>query len=244
MSLNYEKIFLELGLPEVETKIYLTSLKLGAESVQNIAKAAKLSRTAVYDGIEALQGRGLMSTVRQGRKKYFIAEDPERAVSYFKGHIKALDEKVDLLKGSIRDLELLGAEKPNVRLYEGDEAIKVLFDDLAKSRAKEVYELVDLDSLDKSVNKEKLDQAKEVIRGKDLKVTAFYKHAHKDLSDRKAHYTQLPAGIADFDGVVWVYDDRIAFVSLNGKITLIIMENKIFADTIRVLFQVINKSTK
>lgn len=241
MSLNYEKLFLELGLPEVETKIYLTSLRLGADSVQNIAKAAKLSRTAVYDGIEALQGRGLMSTVKQGRKKYFIAEDPERVVSYFKGHVKALDEKVDLLKSSVRDLELLGAEKPNVRLYEGDEAIKVLFEDLAKSRTREVFELVDLDSLDKSINKEKLEEAKESIKGKDLKVTAFYKHADKDLSERKAHYTKLLSGIEDFDGVIWVYGDRVAFIALGGKITLIIMENKIFADTMKVLFKVIDK---
>lgn len=241
MSLNYEKLFLELGLPEVETKIYLNSLRLGAESVQNIAKSAKLSRTAVYDGIESLQSRGLMSTVKRGRKKYFIAEDPERAVSYFKGYIKSLDEKVDLLKGSVRDLELLGAEKPNVRLYEGEESIRALFEDLAKSRAKEVFELVDLDSLDKSVNKDKLEEAKEFIKGKDLKVTAFYKHSDRDLSERRASYRKLPSGIGDFDGVIWVYGNKIAFIALGGKITLVIIENKIFADTMKVLFRTLDK---
>ena len=64
------KLLTELGLTPTETRVYLSSLKSGPTSVQEIAKRAKLSRTATYDVIAALQERGLMSTFDRGKKKF------------------------------------------------------------------------------------------------------------------------------------------------------------------------------
>ena len=46
MTVDFFKLLTELGLTPTETVSILLSLKLGPTSVQEVAKAAKLSRTA------------------------------------------------------------------------------------------------------------------------------------------------------------------------------------------------------
>ena len=101
MSIDFTKLLSDLGLSPTETRVYLASLKLGPTSVQEVAKAAKLSRTASYDVIAQLQERGLMSTFERGKKKYFSAEEPERAISYFRGRMHELEEKIETFTRSL-----------------------------------------------------------------------------------------------------------------------------------------------
>ena len=84
MSVDFMKLLTELGLTPTETRVYLSSLKSGPTLFRRSPSGAKLSRTATYDVIAALQERGLMSTFDRGKKKFFTAEEPERAVAYLR----------------------------------------------------------------------------------------------------------------------------------------------------------------
>ena len=52
----------ELGLEERETKIYLLLLKEGDSSALQIARKVKIDRTTIYDVLERLISKGLVST--------------------------------------------------------------------------------------------------------------------------------------------------------------------------------------
>src|SRR3989339_620491 len=88
MSMNVinEKLT-KLGLTESEVRIYMAMLKIGASTVQDIAKEARLSRTAVYQIMTELEHKGLVSTFYQKKKKLMVAEDPEKLEGYFSQYI-------------------------------------------------------------------------------------------------------------------------------------------------------------
>ena len=115
MATDIQKLFTSLGLSPTETKIYLSSLELGPTSVQEIAKKAKISRTAAYDAIESLQKHSLLSTFERGKKHYFAAEDPESAVAHFKTELSNMQAQLENLQRVLPELKMMtGGERPTV----------------------------------------------------------------------------------------------------------------------------------
>ncbi len=236
MAINFFEIFQNLGLTQSETKTYFASFQLGPSSIQEIAKRAKLSRTAVYDAVSSLQKRGILSTAVRGKKTIYTAEDPERVIAHFKARIKEMEGQIDVLQSAQTELSLLGGgEKPTVRFYEGDEAIRVIFSDVAASGASVIREVTNLDIIQKQVNKQILDKAKRQLEGKKLDFLIAY-HGQRTGTGSAQVAKELPKGVGSFSGDMFIYADRVAFFDLAEKPMVVIIENKAFADTARALF--------
>ena len=237
MATNFLSLFTSLGLSESESKIYLASLRLGPTSVQSIAKEAKLSRTAAYDTVALLQDRGLMSTFERGKKRFFIAEEPDRALAHFKSSVESMNENLGRLDSKIGELKLkAGGEKPAVRFYEGDEAIYALFSDFATIDPDQLDEVSNMDLVYNELNKKILKDARKL--SEKFRASVRILHVGETQNPRKnIQYCQLDRKIfGDFQGDIWIYADRVAFLSYVGKVVAVIMENQIFADTARFLF--------
>ncbi len=238
MATDFKKLFTTLGLSQSETNVYLASLKLGPTSVQDIAKKAKLSRTATYDSISALQGRGLMSSFERGKKKFFAAEDPERAVSYFKDSIDQMTSKLDDFSRAVPEMKMMtGGERPTVRFFEGREALFALFDDLAKVSPKELDEVSNMDDINEHLDLEYVKEVRKVVDPGKIK-TRILHHGGLGREPRKdVEYCELLPDLGDFHGDIWIYGNRVAFVAFVGKVMAVIIESEPFADTARVLFK-------
>ncbi len=237
MATNFLSLFTSLGLSESESKIYLASLRLGPTSVQSIAKEAKLSRTAAYDTVAALQERSLMSSFERGKKRFFVAEDPERALAHFKSSVESMNETLNKLGSKMNELKLKsGGEKPAVRFYEGDEAIYALFSDFATVNPKRLDEVSNMDLVYSVLNKKILKGARKL--SEKIKPNVRILHIGETHNPRdNVEYCELDRKkFGDFQGDIWIYDDRVAFVSYVGKVVTVIIENTVFADTARFLF--------
>lgn len=68
----------QIGLNKNEAKIYEALLDLGEGSVSEIAAAGSVNRRNVYDTLNNLQRRALVSRVRGKRQKLFRAADPKK----------------------------------------------------------------------------------------------------------------------------------------------------------------------
>ena len=66
-----------LGLNGRQAKVYLTLLQLGSATAIEIAKAAKYKHPTVYDVLDALKEKRLVTETLSNGKKLFCAEDPE-----------------------------------------------------------------------------------------------------------------------------------------------------------------------
>ena len=118
----------ELGLQEIEAKIYLASLSLGPTTILKLSKHSEVKRTTVYEVVDALEKKGLMKKEIHGLKTLYSPESPER-LEY------TLEAKKILLSHVLPELEgkyHLGGTEGSIKYYEGLKSIKNIYDDLLK----------------------------------------------------------------------------------------------------------------
>ncbi|MBU0962715.1 MAG: hypothetical protein KKD48_02310 [Nanoarchaeota archaeon] len=118
----------EVGLTEIEIKVYLMLLKEGSSLAGEIVRKTGLHRRSIYDSIERLIEKGLVSYIKTNNRKYFEAVDPSRL-------LEILKEKEDNLKSIIPELEdfkKIPKEKKETLFFRGKQALKSVFDDQLK----------------------------------------------------------------------------------------------------------------
>ena len=70
------EILEQIGLTKTEIKIYLALLKLGQTTTTNIVREAEIHASKVYEFLDKLIQKGLVSYVIKSNKKYFTAASP------------------------------------------------------------------------------------------------------------------------------------------------------------------------
>ena len=120
--MNVETALKEYGLSENETKIYLTSLKIGESTVQTIAKNAGLPRTTAYHLLDALVEKGLVGSVIKETIKYFQAVNPKKMIDLLEEKKKLIQEIVPQLAEMTETIK----EKPKVTVFEGLKGIRAI----------------------------------------------------------------------------------------------------------------------
>ncbi len=79
-------ILREIGLTEGESRVYISLLKLGSTTSGPLTDHSRVSRSKIYNVLERLIQKGLVSFIVKEKTRYYQAEDPVRIQQY-------LDEK-------------------------------------------------------------------------------------------------------------------------------------------------------
>ena len=66
------------GLSPNEAKCYVTLLKLGSASANEISRKSGIHRVSVYDALRGLHEKGLISQITKANKLLFEAGSPEK----------------------------------------------------------------------------------------------------------------------------------------------------------------------
>lgn len=239
-----KKILEDLGLTSTETKVYLSMLTLGPSSVLNISKKAGISRTAGYEILGELQKKGLASTFEKGKKTLFSAEDPEKLEQFFASRIEHVSAQLKVLNKLMPELRLMQTgDRPRVRYFTGEEGLKALFRDSQGVKVESLLEFADIDKVYESLDEKTLLGLRNIAQHPN--VPAKVLHRGKVRNRRpKTQYRQLKASFEHFQGVIWIYADRVAFITFVGNIEVVIVESEIFAHTMRAMFSVAWSSSK
>ena len=72
----------KIGLSDNEIKIYLALLKSGTNTAYDIGNITGIYRAHVYDKLEQLMKKGLVTYIFKGAKKYFQATHPSKLKQY------------------------------------------------------------------------------------------------------------------------------------------------------------------
>lgn len=73
-----EQILEQIGLTPTEAKVYLSLLELGEAKTGEILQKAKLNSGRIYEVLNALEQKGLVSTMTKGKVKRFMPAPPQR----------------------------------------------------------------------------------------------------------------------------------------------------------------------
>jgi sugar-specific transcriptional regulator TrmB len=128
-----QEIFRKLGLTGNETKVYLALLELGSVSAGEIIKKSGLSRGQVYDCLDSLMEKGVVSYSVQANRKYFEAVSPKQFRSIIdrkKEELEAVEKELEEAIPGIESKRKLGKAEQEVTLFKGKRGIKSIFDDI------------------------------------------------------------------------------------------------------------------
>lgn len=135
---NIYQVLIEQGFVEREAKIYLLLIKEGDLPALQIARKIKIDRTTVYDILEKLQTKGLISVYTENNTKKFHSLEPDKLLTYFKEKYYSLEKIIPDLKKISRDND--GVVK--CELFSGKDGLKTVLKDLISS--KDDYKVINI----------------------------------------------------------------------------------------------------
>jgi len=117
----------QLGLTEGEIKIYIALVRLGETTSGPIADESEVSMSKVYEILERLAKKGLVSHIIKNKTKYFEASDPNRLMVYLQEKQDTLKQQEDKLQKLIPKLELeqhIHPSEQTAQVYDGLKGIQ------------------------------------------------------------------------------------------------------------------------
>lgn len=121
----------QIGLTKTEIKLYLTLLKLGESSTTKIMQESQVPASKVYEFLDKLIKKGLVSYIVNNNKKQFRAENPENLKNYLENKKEYLDKQILQVDSLIPQLNHLNTEKEEeieVSVYKGLAGLKSLYE--------------------------------------------------------------------------------------------------------------------
>jgi sugar-specific transcriptional regulator TrmB len=223
----------------------MRALEHGAQTVLELTKRTGLSRQATYVAIDSLKERGLMTTTQQGKKTLYSAEHPDKLLAYAKRREVEMKERVKDLERSIPELELqIGGERPIVRMFEGKEGLWAIMEDTMKSKPKHVFEITDRKAMVKIIKDEERLPLRNTVTKFNTHVDGFYTVEAPYPSPKTAIRYILPKDLHDFKSHIQVFDNKVSFVTFEGKMFSVIIEHPAIAKAVTALFTLAKRELK
>ena len=121
------EIFREIGFTERETKVYIALLELGSSTIGPIANKTRIQPSKVYETLDRLIDKGLVSYVIISKTKHFQASAPKEILNL-------IEERKRKFKDILEELELkqhYSKSKQIAVVNEGFKAFKAMFNRIA-----------------------------------------------------------------------------------------------------------------
>jgi len=115
----------DVGLTEAESRVYLCLLQEGTLKAGRISKVLGLHRRSVYDAIDRLRQKGLISYIKTNNINSYEAADPNQLLTLLKEKEKNLQSILPDLAG----LKNIVSEKKETLFFRGKASLKTIFND-------------------------------------------------------------------------------------------------------------------
>jgi sugar-specific transcriptional regulator TrmB len=125
-----------LGLTNKEAVVYETLLAAGTATAAQLARQTQLARPTVYDTLEALSRKGLMSRYKKRGVTYFQVLDPGQLYKYLENEHAELERKLEKQKKIVKEvlpqlksLQYTRTTRPRVQFFEGVKGLREAYED-------------------------------------------------------------------------------------------------------------------
>jgi predicted transcriptional regulator len=126
---------IRLGLSSGEARIFLSLLKLGSARVGQIVKESNVSYSKVYDVLDRLSSKGLVSHIILGNVKYFNAVEPYRLEEYIKKKEQEVHDQLVIANKLVPELaKVANRNRQNTmaEIFMGDKGIRTAYEILLR----------------------------------------------------------------------------------------------------------------
>jgi sugar-specific transcriptional regulator TrmB len=122
--------FLKLGFNKNEAKVYMSLIKFGKASANLLIKDTKFHKNIVYDNIEKLIDKGLVTFILEGGRKIFFISSPNSILDYIEEKENEIAEKRKLALSISHQIQLVKKkmpEKQEATIYRGLKAVRSFY---------------------------------------------------------------------------------------------------------------------
>jgi sugar-specific transcriptional regulator TrmB len=125
-----ENTLKSVGFTDAEVKVFLALLELGSSTVTQIVEKSNTTSSKIYELLDKLIKKGLVSQVIKGGRRYYEPAPPKRILEYLKEKKQELEDQVKEVKEILPQLEIkynLAKEVAEVSVYKGMKGIETIF---------------------------------------------------------------------------------------------------------------------
>lgn len=237
-----------LGLNKNEAKVYFGLLRKGQATASELVKAVGVHRNIIYDNLEKLIDKGLVSYVIEGTKKRFVAEKPQSIIEFLEARKKAIDKEISDARTLIPEINsILATSKTEqeTSLFRGTKGIKKILQDMLKERE---FWIIGVSNASVNLLGEtywtNFNRKRKAKRIKEhLLFNADFKNivgiTESTLSEKKV----LPPELTQITEIM-IYGENVAIIVYSGEPVGIVIKSRDVFNTFRKQFEFLWKITK
>jgi sugar-specific transcriptional regulator TrmB len=123
----------KIGLTKAEIEVYIALFRLGPTTITPIKNMIKVHPSKIYEYLNRLIRKGLVTYARKENAKYFQALNPESLNDFLDEKERDIKNLKEAIKPLIRELEVIqpiSKEELNANIYEGFSGFKRLYDNI------------------------------------------------------------------------------------------------------------------
>lgn len=233
------KILEDIGLSWNEIKVYLKLIQLGLASAGQTAEKLEIHRPNVYDALDKLVAKGLVSYIYKEEKKHYQINNPETLLCL----LKEKEIKLKQLVPELKAISNLAEKKTKAYLFEKIKGIKAMTDDQLTD-GKDVFTF--------GIPKDVCERMKSFINiYHERRIRQGMKQFHlynENAQERISYLNTLPHTKAAFlpkeydsPATTNVYGDKVSFFIWAEEPFGVIIEDKRMADSYRRYFKLLWK---
>jgi len=121
------------GLSPNEAKCYLTLLKIGSASANEVSRKSGVHRVSVYDALRGLAEKGLVSQIIKTNKLLFEAGTPEKIIDIIQAKEEKLAEAKKIVPELLIDFQMV-KEKQEIHSFKGLAGVKNILKEMLNSK--------------------------------------------------------------------------------------------------------------
>jgi sugar-specific transcriptional regulator TrmB len=245
----------ELGLTEIEAKVYQGLCEIGSTTVKNLSDHIGIKRITTHFNVENLITKGLIAQTVHGSRRQIIAEPPER-LEYL---IEQKEKNIARLKVDFPDFVKtlqLDLSKPKsheqtveVKYYTGKKEVQLIYNEVLTS-AKEVRSYVKMDAVSEvfpenfELFSKKMKENPNLIMWEIVEKSKVAKEstdvfARNERYHFKIAHTSIRLSASD----VMIYNNKVAMVNLSQHVSGVIIESKDFYEISKEIFDFVWRMT-
>jgi len=234
----------EIGLTETETKVYLSLLSLGTTSAGKIVEATGLYRKNLYDALNKLVEKGLVTYVIEKKIKYFQPKSPENLLRYLEEKKNLISQKEVEMEKHLPELQAkfnsLNQEIES-QIYRGTEGIKTILKECLNH--KEVLFIGATGDVENRLPYfwPQYNKKREKLKCR-WRLLLVHEARNKPITQSKYYqYKVLPKILSGLN-VIYIYGDYVANVLWLEKPLAFVIKHRKLADNYRKYFEYLWKS--
>lgn len=235
-SVNIQTVLGELGLSDGEIGVYQALLKLGSVPVSKIKEETRLHRTTIYDFLEKLLNKGLISYVVKNNVNYYKASHPEKLMEF----LKEKEDHLSQVMPELIKLANLPKEEVKIEVYKGAEGLKTVMLDAIRTAVRHNDRVRGIgidDGLFKKALPVFLEQYQRLQMENNVHEDVLTKRdAEYYFHTKNTHYRFMPKDMFSPVSTLF-YGDKIQIVLWEPSLTTIYIQNQKLADAYKKHFQ-------